>query len=97
MFVLDTNTVIYFFKGMGGVAERLLATSPGEVGLPAIVLFELETGIAKSKHSRRRRRQLDSLVGATLALPFGVEEARAAAVVRAKMEQAGTPIGPMDT
>lgn len=31
MFALDTNTVIYFFKGMGRVAERLLETPPREV------------------------------------------------------------------
>ena len=24
MFVLDTNTLIYFFKGMGKVADRML-------------------------------------------------------------------------
>lgn len=34
MFVLDTNAVIHFFKNKGRVAERLLATSPGEIALP---------------------------------------------------------------
>jgi tRNA(fMet)-specific endonuclease VapC len=29
MFLLDTNTLIYFFKGQGKVPERLLATPPG--------------------------------------------------------------------
>jgi tRNA(fMet)-specific endonuclease VapC len=33
MFLLDTNTLIYFFKGQGRVAERLLATSPAEVAM----------------------------------------------------------------
>jgi tRNA(fMet)-specific endonuclease VapC len=33
MFLLDTNTLIYFFKGQGRVAERLLATSPAEVAI----------------------------------------------------------------
>lgn len=47
MYVLDTNTLVYFFKGMGGVSTRLLATPPGEIGIPAIVLFELEVaGVA---------------------------------------------------
>ncbi len=31
MFLLDTNTLIYFFKGQGRVAERLLATSPQQL------------------------------------------------------------------
>ena len=29
MFVLDTNTLIYFFKGKGRVAERMLLEKPG--------------------------------------------------------------------
>ncbi|BCU08096.1 hypothetical protein Atep_27730 [Allochromatium tepidum] len=48
MYLPDTNTLIYFFKGQGRVAERLLATPPKQVGISAIVLHELQTGIAKS-------------------------------------------------
>ena len=48
-YVLDTNILIYFFKGVGNVSERLLSTPPSDIGLPAIVLFELEVGIRKSK------------------------------------------------
>ena len=48
MYVLDTNTLIYFFKGMGKVAEKLLTIPPKDIGLPAIVLFEIMVGIAKS-------------------------------------------------
>ena len=32
MFLLDTNTLIYFFKGIGKVADRLLATAPSALG-----------------------------------------------------------------
>ena len=97
MFVLDTNTLVYFFRGEGGVAARMLATPPSAVAVPTVVLYELETGIAKSNDPSRRRGQLDQLLRAVALLPFGVEEARAAALVRAQLEQAGTPIGPMDT
>ena len=45
-YVLDTNTLIYFFKGMGGVAAKLLQQQPADIGIPAVVLFELEVGIA---------------------------------------------------
>ncbi len=48
MYVLDTNTLIYFFKGLGEVPRKLLATPPNEIAIPAIVLYELEYGIAKS-------------------------------------------------
>lgn len=96
MFALDTNTVIYYFKGSGHVAEHLLNTPPREIALPVIVLYELETGLAKSGATRRRE-QLDEFVRLITILPFGTEEAKAAAHVRAALERKGTPIGPYDT
>jgi tRNA(fMet)-specific endonuclease VapC len=96
-FVLDTNTLIYFFRGDGRVADRLLATPPTDIALPAIVLYELETGIAKSSAPQKRRRQLDRFLPNVSILPFGPTQARASAQLRAHLEAAGTPIGPMDT
>ncbi len=96
MYVLDTNSLIYFFKGMGSVAQRLLATPCQEASIPAIVLFELETGIAKSSKPARRRSQLDALLAVMPVIPFARDEARAAATIRAALETAGTPIGPLD-
>ena len=32
MYVLDTNTLIYFFKGIGNVAENILRAPPAEIG-----------------------------------------------------------------
>jgi len=57
-YVLDTNTLIYFFKGLGNVSDRLLSIPPAEIGLPAIVLYELEVGIGKSGTSKKRKTQL---------------------------------------
>ncbi len=37
MFALDTNTLIYFFKESGQVADRLLNTAPSDIAIPAIV------------------------------------------------------------
>ncbi len=97
MFVLDTNTLVYFFRGDGKVAERLLSTPPAKIAVPTVVVYELETGIAKSNDPAKRRGQLDQLLRAVEVLPFGLEEAKAAAALRAGLEQNGTPIGPMDT
>ena len=96
MYVLDTNTLIYFFKGEGRVADRLLATPRTEVAFPSIVLFELETGIAKSAAPRKRRAQLDEAARSFEVLPFGAREARTAARLRARLESLGAPIGPYD-
>lgn len=97
MYVLDTNTVAYFFRGEGGVAERLLGTPPGEIGIPTVVLYELEVGVEKSASPRRRRAQLTRFVQVVEMLPFGPDEARTAARIRASLERSGTPIGPLDT
>ena len=97
MYVLDTNTLIYFFRGDGRVGERLLSASPTEVAVPSVVLYELETGIAKSTDPEKRRGQLDQLLEVVATLPFGVEEAKAAAGLRAQLEREGTPIGPLDS
>jgi len=97
MYALDTNTVIYFFKGQGQVAPNLLAKAPSEIAIPAIVVFELETGIAKSRHPRKRQQQLAHLLQFTRILPFDAQVAKTTATLRARLETTGQPIGPMDT
>jgi len=95
-YLLDTNTLIYFFKGMGEVPRKLLAHSPKDLAIPAIVLYELEYGIAKSSLPKKRTAQLAQLCSLVEVLPFDNESARLAAAVRAQLERKGMPIGPYD-
>ena len=97
MFALDTNTLIYLFKGQGRVAEHLFSQAVDRVAVPAVIVYELEVGLAKSNAPQARRRQLEELLAAIRVIPFGRDEAAAAARIRAKLERAGTPRGPMDT
>lgn len=96
MFALDTNTLIYYFRGAGRVAARLSAHAPSEIGIPVVVLYELETGIAKSQQPQKRRKQLDTLLAVTAILPFDRAAARQSANLRAALEAGGTPMGPLD-
>jgi tRNA(fMet)-specific endonuclease VapC len=96
MYILDTNTLIYFFKGIGNVSTRLLQTPPRSIGIPTIVLFELEVGIAKSSSPKKRRLQLENLTATVNILPFSHEEVKFAAAIRADLENRGKPIGPYD-
>jgi tRNA(fMet)-specific endonuclease VapC len=96
MYVLDTNTLIYFFKGMGNVSSNVLMKPPGSIAIPAIVLFELEVGIAKSTSPKKRRLQLESFTSVVKLLPLGQEEVKCAASIRADLERQGQPIGPYD-
>jgi tRNA(fMet)-specific endonuclease VapC len=97
LYLLDTNTLIYFFKGMGNVAEILLSKSPKDISVPSIALYELEVGIAKSNSPKKRKEQLESLISRIAVLPFASKEAEVAAMIRAELENIGTPIGPYDT
>lgn len=96
MYMLDTNTLSYFFRGEGRIAEHLARVSPSDIGIPAIVLFEIEAGIARSHDAPRRRAQLDDAVSTIEILSFGRKEARSAARIRAELDAAGKPIGPYD-
>jgi tRNA(fMet)-specific endonuclease VapC len=96
MYFLDTNAIIDYFRDRGRVAERLLAREPREVALPAVVLYELEVGAAKSSRPDETRRQIDELTAVVPVTPFAEGEARAAARIRAALEVHGTPIGPHD-
>jgi tRNA(fMet)-specific endonuclease VapC len=96
MYILDTNTLIYFFKGIGNVSTSLIDKPPKSISIPAIALFELEVGISKSTFPEKRRRQLESLVSVVSILSFGHDEAKYAAAIRADLEKQGRPIGPYD-
>ena len=100
MICLDTNIVIYVInRRIPSVGHRLAEQLRlgREIGLPAIVLFELRYG-----HSRRARRtEADRLLTEFLApgiavLPFDAEDAAHAGDIRAYLEGRGTPIGAYD-
>jgi tRNA(fMet)-specific endonuclease VapC len=97
MFVLDTDTVAYFFRGEGRVAARLLATPPRDVAIAAIVAYELRFGIARLPQATRRSEQLEQLLSWITILPFDDAAARRAAALRADLERLGQPIGLHDT
>ena len=81
---------------MGNVSRKFLTISPKEIAIPSIVLFELEYGIAKSSSPMKRQAQLNEICSLVEVLPFGNQEARLSALIRAQLEIKGTPIGPFD-
>jgi tRNA(fMet)-specific endonuclease VapC len=54
MYVLDTNTIIYYFKGQGEVAQNLVNIPAQEIIVSTIVVFELQVGIANSNSPEKR-------------------------------------------
>jgi len=96
MFVLDTNTVIDYFKGRGKVAERLLAVPPREIALPAIVAYEVWVGVLGSQNAKRRQSQYEQFLSVIEVIPFDSAISRRAAELRHTLERRGASIGPLD-
>lgn len=96
-FLLDTNICIYALKQNQIVLTRLLAERPIDIGVSVITEAELRTGAAKSASPAKTTRLLEHFLRPLAVLEFISEDALAYAAVRAKLEHAGTPIGPLDT
>jgi tRNA(fMet)-specific endonuclease VapC len=95
--LLDTNICIYALKQHPGVLARLLAAARPEVALSVITEAELRAGAAKSASPVRTLRLLENFLAPLSVLDFSSADAVAYSHVRAKLERAGTPIGPLDT
>ena len=96
MLILDSNTISYYFRGDPLVVPRLQALSPADVGVPAIVEYELRYGLLRlpPEAANPRLAALAALLRPMQVLPFDSE---CATRIRAELEAAGTPIGPHDT
>jgi tRNA(fMet)-specific endonuclease VapC len=99
MICLDTILVIAFLKGepkhlVERVEREMLQ---GTFALPAVTLFELRYGIAKSPRRRENDERLVIFLQLPITvLPFEPEDAEEAAHIRAGLERVGTPIGAYD-
>jgi tRNA(fMet)-specific endonuclease VapC len=96
-FLLDTDTCIYALKQNRSVLEQLLSKSRDEILISVITEAELRTGAAKSSSPIRTLRLVENFLRPIAIADFTSEDAVAYAHVRAKLERAGTPIGPLDT
>nr|WP_312276877.1 type II toxin-antitoxin system VapC family toxin [Moraxella sp. CTOTU46711] len=95
-YLLDTNTLIYYFKGLGNVKERLLACQPSEIVLSSVVYYELQVGILKSTSPQKRIAQLAILKNQVSWVDFNEKSAEATAQIRVELERMGKPIGSYD-
>ncbi len=96
-FLLDTDTCIYALKQRESVIRNLLSQSREDVGVSVLTEAELRTGAAKSSSSARTLRLVENFLRPLRILEFTSEDAATYAVVRSRLERAGTPIGPLDT
>ena len=97
MYLLDTNTCIYFLKNsFSALTQKLLDTDPSELFISSITVFELTYGTEKSKWGEKTRQKLAMFLAPFTILPFDSEDAMVAGRIRGALERHGTPIGPYD-
>ena len=100
MLCLDTNIVIGAINlRPAHIRARLEAelASGVMIGIPAIVLFEMRYGAAKSDRRARSEAGLEAFLSlAVTPWPFETEDALHAGHIRAELERLGTPIGHYD-
>jgi tRNA(fMet)-specific endonuclease VapC len=100
MILLDTNIAIAILNkssvSIRREFERQMAMNE-QIAVSSIVVFELQYGVAKSRKRKLNQAALSWLLSGPVGLlPFGQEDAIEAGNVRAKLEAAGSPIGPYD-
>jgi len=96
-YLLDTDTCIYALKQRAAVLERMLSGSRADVAVSVITEAELRTGAAKSSSPVKTMRLVENFLRPLTLVEFTSSDAASYANVRAKLERAGTPIGPLDT
>ena len=96
-FLLDTDTCIYALRHDEIVLRRMLAQRRADVMVSVITEAELRTGAAKSSAPGKTARLVENFLKPLTVLEYTSEDAAAYARIRAKLERAGKPIGPLDT
>ena len=95
-YLLDTNAIIALFKNSSPrLNQRVRACPVTDIGLSAIVAYELFYGAFKSQQQGHNLQRVEQ-IGFPL-VPLDWAAARAAGEIRALLAREGQPIGPYDT
>ncbi len=99
-FMLDTNTLVYVLNARPqhqAVLDRFNTHDPRHLCLSSITLAELRFGAAQSQRREATQTKLERVIAALTVAPFEDRAARAYGTLRAQLQSAGQPIGPLDT
>jgi tRNA(fMet)-specific endonuclease VapC len=96
-YLLDTDIFIYLImrKPME-VLDRIASLVPGEIGISSITFAELRFGAQRSSDPGRNLQKLDETQLPIEIAEFGQGASVEYGRIRAALERAGRPFGPMD-
>jgi len=96
-YFLDTNTIIYFIKGLYPALNAKLRQTPSQsVFIPSIVVSEIEYGARKSTDYEKTIEIYRKFIEAFRVVPFDDNMSIAYGQIRAVLEKRGEIIGPND-
>jgi len=96
-YFLDTNTCIYFLKGMYPAIEAMLsAQRPKDVKIASVVMAELLFGVANSQCVKENAERVESFLFPFEIVPFDSIAAYAYAKIRHGLTRNGALIGGND-
>ena len=96
-YMLDTNICIYAIKHKPErVLLRLQEHDPSEICISSVTYAELVRGVEKSQAIERNRVSLALLLANIEIMNFDALAAESYGKIRADLERAGKPIGPLD-
>ena len=97
IYLLDTNTCIQFLNGTSEAIRRQIeGLVARDIALCSVVKAELVYGALKSQRPQRNLARLRSFFSRFASMPFDDSAAEIYGDIRARLERAGTPIGPND-
>ncbi len=99
-YLLDTDACIALINGHPDAVRvrfRKAVQAGSELYIPSVALFELWYGVSKSSRVPFNTLRVEAFLSGPVSLiPFEDEDAKAAGVIRAALEQTGKPIGAYD-
>ena len=96
-FLLDTNAWVDYLTGRyPRLVARVQRSSPEDLRLNSVVVAELRYGADHSARRRTNHARIDALLDEIECLDFDLSAATTYGRLRARLEAAGTPIGPND-
>lgn len=96
MYLLDTDTIIYNFKGHDAVVKNLQAHIHDPIKISIVTLMELYYGAYKSRMVESNLAKIKALENALEIIPSGLESAEIFGIFKSKLEKQGTPLDDFD-
>jgi len=96
MFLLDTDTCVFWLRGRAAVHARLAAVGPEALSISAVTLAELRYGADCSAQPDANHRAIDDFVSGVDVLAVDADIARAFGEIKAQLRRLGNLIEDFD-